>query len=342
MKPSPNTLLDVSDLKIYYELDQGRRVYALNGVSFKVEPGQRIGLVGESGSGKSTLAKTILHLLPANSRVTDGTVLFQGRDLVKLDENAMNTIRWQKISLVTQSAMNALNPVARISDQFIETFMAHGISGKSHILQEAQHLFEMVGLNKKRIFDYPHQFSGGMRQRVILAMAIALSPDLIIADEPTTALDVIMQAQIINLLEDLSVEKNISLILITHDISIVAETCQKVGVMYAGCLMEFGPLGKVFNTPYHPYTMGLKGAFPSIKELEKSLISIPGSPPQLIRPPAGCGFAPRCPFVIDLCQNTIPQKVEAEPEHWTACHRFKEAVEFRDRAKEIFLTRDSR
>jgi len=330
-------LLDVRDLSVSYRLGQGKKIHAVDRVSFTLEQGERIGLVGESGSGKSTIAKAILRLLPENARTTHGNILFRGRDLLRLSETELNEVRWLEISLVTQSAMNALNPVARISEQFLETFAAHGMPHKQKVMLEAEQLFDLVGLSKRRIHEYPHQFSGGMRQRVIIAMAVALNPKLIIADEPTTALDVIMQAQIINLLRSLSEAKKISLVLITHDISLVAEICEKVGVMYAGRLMEFGPIEMVFDHPFHPYTMGLKGALPSISDLDKELVSIPGSPPELTRPLDCCGFAPRCPFAVEACYKTVPDTVEVEPGHLCACLRMDHAEEFRLRIKEILL-----
>lgn len=328
-------LLQVKDLKVYYELD-GSFAKAVDSVSFQVLKGKCFGLVGESGSGKTTVAKSILKLLPSNAKIVGGNIFLENRDITMATEKEMERIRWTKISLVTQSAMNALNPVARISNQMLETFSAHVTFSNKDILEKCERLFEMVGLNRNRIFDYPHQFSGGMRQRVIIAMAIALNPDLIIADEPTTALDVIMQAQIINLLKSLSKEQNISLILITHDISIVAEICQTVGVMYAGRLMEYGDIDKVFNNPYHPYTMGLKGAFPSIKDLKKSLISIPGSPPMLINPLFGCRFSDRCPFSNKKCEREVPETILIEENHYVACHRIQYAEKFREQIKDIF------
>jgi len=327
-------LLQVKDLKVYYELD-GSFVKAVDGVSFEVRKGVCFGLVGESGSGKTTVAKAILKLLPSNAKLVEGAIFLKDKDITMETEERMDRIRWSEISLVTQSAMNALNPVARISDQMVETFLAHGTSPQKDILEKCKQLFEMVGLNKNRIFDYPHQFSGGMRQRVIIAMAIALNPCLIIADEPTTALDVIMQAQIINLLKSLSEEQGISIVLITHDISIIAEICQTVGVMYAGRLMEYGDIYKVFNNPYHPYTMGLKGAFPSIKDLRKKLISIPGSPPILIDL-SSCGFLDRCSFSTEKCKREVPETIMVEENHHVACHRLQYAEKFREEIKDIF------
>ena len=304
MNQENQTLLEVKDLRLCYELEEGIRTHALNGISLRVSRGKRLGLVGESGCGKSTVAKAILRLLPANAKITTGRIFFKDQDLISASEKEMEKIRWSKISFVTQSAMNALNPVARIFNQMVETFTAHGDFGKKEILQKSRNLFEQVGLSKDRLFDYPHQFSGGMRQRVIIAMAVALVPELIIADEPTTALDVIMQAQIIQLLRALSEAQGISLVLITHDLAIVGEICQTVGIMYAGYVVEYGSIDRVFNHPCHPYTMGLKGAFPTIKDLNKRLISIPGSPPRLIAPLLSCGFSGRCPFSMER----LPQR----------------------------------
>lgn len=332
------TVLQVKNLKVYYEHGSSF-VKAVDDISFQVQKKQCFGLVGESGSGKTTVAKAILKILPSNARIVGGNIYLKNRDITNATEKEMENMRWTRVSLVTQSAMNALNPVATIADQIIETFSAAGSYSKKDILEKCRELFDKVGLDKNRVFNYPHQFSGGMRQRVIIAMAIALNPDLIIADEPTTALDVIMQAQIINLLRSLSEERDISLILITHDISIVAEICQMVGVMYAGRLMEYGDIDKVFNNPFHPYTMGLQGAFPTIRELNKSLISIPGSPPMLINCLLGCRFSDRCPFSIEKCEREIPETVMVDNNHSVACHRIEYAANFREEIKSIFGTK---
>ncbi|MBW1736912.1 MAG: ABC transporter ATP-binding protein [Deltaproteobacteria bacterium] len=333
-------LLQVDDLKVDYQME-GAVGRAVDGVSFALRKGECIGLVGESGSGKSTIAKAILKLLPSNGALAGGRVILKGRDISHFTEEEMDAIRWAEISLVPQSAMNALNPVQRISSQMVETFLAHQAKADSRktLLDKCQQLFEMVGLSRNRIFDYPHQFSGGMRQRATIAMAIALEPSVVIADEPTTALDVIMQAQIINLLKSLSEDKGVSIILITHDISIVAQICQRVGVMYAGRLVESGDILKVFNNPFHPYTMGLKAAFPTIKELKKTLISIPGSPPLLTKRLEGCCFSDRCPFSIEQCQRVIPHTVTIREDHYVACHRIEYAERFRKEIIDIFGTR---
>ena len=332
-------LLEIKNLKIQYDLE-GRLIRAVDGVSIEVRRGESFGLVGESGSGKSTIAKAILKLLAQNSKVREGAILFKGKNIIPMTEKEMNGIRWREVSIITQSAMNALNPVARISEQMIETIRAHDKSthSKKDILDKCKELFGMVGLNKERIMDYPHQFSGGMKQRVIIAMSMALNPDLIIADEPTTALDVMVQAQIINILKKLWNEKKVSLFLITHDIAIISELCERVGVMYAGRLMEYGDIDKVFNNPYHPYTMGLKGAFPSIRRLKQPLISIPGNSPNFMDRSTKCGFSERCPFSIERCVLEAPEIKEIEADHHVACHRMEHAKRFREEIIDLFST----
>jgi oligopeptide/dipeptide ABC transporter ATP-binding protein len=329
-------LLTINNLRVCYHLDKSV-AKAVDGFSCQVRKGECFGIVGESGSGKTTLVKSILKLLPYNGEIVEGRIYLKGSDITDLNEKAMDRIRWRKISVVTQSAMNSLNPVARISEQMLETFLAHDPSmDKKVVLERCQNLFEMVGLNKSRIFDFPHQFSGGMRQRVIIAMAIALDPELIIADEPTTALDVIMQAQIVNLLRSLAEKQGISIILITHNIALVAEICQSVAVMYAGRCMEYGDISKVFGSPLHPYTMGLKGAFPTIKDLRKTLISIPGSPPALTESLEKCVFSERCPFSTKECEAERPEMGKVDLNHWVACHRIEHASRFREEIEDKF------
>jgi oligopeptide/dipeptide ABC transporter ATP-binding protein len=330
--------LTIEDLRIHYDLG-GMTVRAVDGISFEVPKGMRFGLIGESGSGKTTVVKSILKILPDNAKLMGGRILLNNKDIATATEKEMDSIRWTEVSLVTQSAMHALNPIARISNQMVETFMAHIRLSKKETLEKCKEIFEMVGLSRNRIFDYPHQFSGGMRQRVIIAMAIALDPGLIIADEPTTALDVIMQAQIVNLLRSLSEQRGLSLVIITHNIAIVAEICQTVGVMYAGRMMEYGDILKVFAHPHHPYTMGLQGAFPSINDLKKDLTSIPGHPPLLIEDMPRCGFSDRCPFAIEKCREQIPEEISIEKNHRVSCHRYQHAERFREKIKNIFANR---
>lgn len=330
-------LLRVKNLTVQYQL-AGQSGKAVDGITFDLKKGECLGLVGESGSGKTTLAKSILKLLPTNAEILEGSIILKNRELVELNEEEMDRIRWSEVSLVPQSAMNALDPVSRISKQMVNTFQAHRnpYKNKKEILEKCKQLLEMVGLNRKRIFNYPHQFSGGMRQRVIIAMAIALDPDLIIADEPTTALDVVMQAQIIDLLKSIAFENNKSIILITHDISVVAEMCQKVGVVYCGRLVEYGDIQKVFNEPFHPYTMGLKRAFPTIRDPNKTLISIPGRTPMLLARREGCGFANRCPYALELCREKKPLASMIEKDHYASCHRIEDADHFRSSITEAF------
>lgn len=330
-------LLRIKNLTVQYQL-AGQSGKAVDGITFDLKKGECLGLVGESGSGKTTIAKSILKLLPSNAEILEGSILLKNRELVGLNEEEMDRIRWSEVSLVPQSAMNALDPVSRISKQMVDTFQAHRNSykNKKEILEKCSHLLEMVGLNRKRIFDYPHQFSGGMRQRVIIAMAIALDPDLIIADEPTTALDVVMQAQIIDLLKSIAFENSKSIMLITHDISVVAEMCQKVGVVYCGSLVEYGDIQKVFNEPFHPYTMGLKGAFPTIRNPNKDLISIPGRAPMLLSRNQGCGFVERCPFALDICRQEKPLTSTIEKDHCASCHRIEDADHLRSSITEVF------
>lgn len=326
-------LLEVRNLKTHYAVDEGI-VRAVDGVSFKLEKGDNLGLVGESGCGKTTTAKSINRILPNNAGIVEGEVIFKGRDLVPLAKDELNKVRWQEIAMVTQSAMNALNPVYKIGTQIIEAIITHKPVSRSEALQRAEELFVMVGLEKKRLNDFPHQLSGGMKQRVVIAMALALSPDLIIADEPTTALDVVVQDGILNQFVELQQKIQSSLILVTHDISVVAEVCQRVAVMYAGKIMEQGTTTEVFKQAYHPYTLGLLNAFPTLEAATGNLISIPGSPPDLSQELAGCMFQARCPFATEKCQ-TDPPIVEVAPRHEVQCHYTDKVVEFREKAANL-------
>jgi len=312
-------VLDIEGLVTHYITRQGP-VDAVSGVSFAVEKGQTFGLAGESGCGKTTAALSIMGLLPPNGRVVGGRIILDGEDLLGKTEEQLRRIRWKKMSIVFQGAMNALNPVLNVGEQIAEVILEKEEITKNDAMDRVRELFDLVEIEPSRIVDYPHEFSGGMRQRVMIAMALACHPNLVIADEPITALDVIVQNQILDLMKDLQRKLNLSQILITHDLSVIAETCNKVGIMYAGKLVEYAEAGPVFKTPLHPYTSALIGAYPSIVGEKKILNFIPGSPPNLINPPRGCRFHPRCPYAKDVCSQEEPAYVEEEPGHYAACH----------------------
>jgi peptide/nickel transport system ATP-binding protein len=295
-------LLEVNHLKTFYRAD-GDFVKAVDDVGFRVEKGESVGLVGESGCGKTTVALSLMRLLPVNASILGGEILYDGQDIVKLSDRRLRRVRWKSISIVFQGAMNALNPVKRIVDQISEPMLLHDKTSKEDARRAAQKLVEMVGIDKARAKDYPHEFSGGMRQRVMIAMALACDPRLVILDEPTTALDVMTKTQIQQLIKSIQKKMELSTILITHDLSVVAETCEKVAVMYAGKLVEFGDVVSAFEKPIHPYTAGLVKAFPNIYGSRELPVSIPGAPPNLLHPPAGCRFAPRCPIVGKECDQ---------------------------------------
>ena len=321
-------LLKINNLKIYYRINEGV-VKAVDNVSFQLGVGEVLGLVGESGCGKTTLAKSILRLLPRNSDIKGGEILFNDKNLLKLKETEIRKIRWKEISMISQSAMNALDPVYRVGDQLVEAIITHERLSKKEAWSRAIEAFNMVEIDPVRMKDYPHQFSGGMRQRAIIAMSLILNPSLIIADEPTTALDVIVQAQILDKMIKLEKKFNSSMIIITHDISVVAGTCNKIAVMYAGKLMEFGSIKNVFKKPLHPYMLGLKNAFPSIKGKKQELISIQGTPPDLLNPPSGCCFYSRCPFTREICREKEPEMIEFESGHFAACNNLEAIEEMR-------------
>lgn len=323
-------LLEIQNLRTCYKVTSGE-VWAVDGVSIDLQPGENLGLVGESGCGKTTIIKSVLRLLPKQAYST-GKVNFKGKNLLELKPKEMRKIRWDEISIVSQSAMNSLDPVYRVGSQIVEAIRLHQNVSKAEAWSQAEKLFALVGVDKDRLKDYPHQFSGGMRQRAIIAMALALNPDIIVADEPTTALDVIVQAQILRRIQELQKKLNSSMIMVTHDISVVAETCQKVVVMYAGKIVESGPVEEVFNHPTHPYTMGLKNAFPSVKGEKHDLISIPGYPPDLLDPPSGCRFADRCPFATQLCREEEPEVMQVGGNHIAACHYSHKADEMRKKS----------
>jgi len=316
-------VLQVQGLTTHYRTTRGW-VRAAENVSFEVGEGEALGIAGESGCGKSTVALSLLKILPQGGVIRKGKILFEGRDLVPLSEEEMRKVRWKGISIVFQGAMNALNPVIKVGDQIAEAIKTHerDVSG-SDVKNRVAKLLETVGIEPSRADNYPHEYSGGMRQRALIAMALAVNPTLLIGDEPGTALDVIVAAQTLKLLRELKEKLGLSMILISHDLSIIAETCEKVAIMYAGKIVEFGDAVSVFKNPLHPYTQGLIKAFPSIKGPKVRLTSIPGSPPDLLNPPSGCRFHPRCPYVMDVCKVEEPLLLEhAEKMHRAACHLY--------------------
>ena len=314
-------LLVVDDLRTYFTLDSGT-VRAVDGVSFTLDYGEALGIAGESGCGKTTTALSLVRILPANATVVGGSVRLMGIDLVPKSEAALRRYRWREISLVFQGAMNALNPVRRIRDQIAEPIEQRLGQSPADSRKRAGELLELVGIPRKRGEAYPHELSGGMRQRAMIAMALACDPAIVIGDEPTTALDVMVQAQILELLEDLRHKLGLSLILITHDLSVIAETCDRVLIMYAGRVAEEGPVNEVFRRPRHPYTQKLLAAFPNIAADRRALEVIPGAPPDLRNPPPGCRFAPRCPAAMAICTEMVPPELTFDGVR-VACHLYQ-------------------
>jgi peptide/nickel transport system ATP-binding protein len=314
-------VLDVEGLKTYYKTLRGD-VKAVDGVSFRVEKGEALGLAGESGCGKTTLALSIVRLLPSGGKVVAGKIMFDGTSLGDMtDEELRKQVRWKGISLVFQGAMNAFNPVFKVGDQIVEAIRTHESDiSKKEAWRRTGDLFELVGIERERATSYPHEFSGGMKQRALIAMALALNPKLLIADEPGTALDVIVQAQVLKLMRELKDKLGLGMVLISHDLSILAETCDNLAIMYAGKIVEYGDVYEVFKEPLHPYTQGLVGAFPKLKGPRTKLVSVPGSPPDLLDPPSGCHFHPRCPYMMDICKTDEPPLMKTgAKEHYVAC-----------------------
>jgi peptide/nickel transport system ATP-binding protein len=299
------TVLEVADLSVAYATPRGS-VVAVQEVSFDLRRGEFIGIVGESGCGKSTLLFAIAQLLAPPAEITGGTVVFQGTNMVGLTDSQLAAVRWKNLSVVMQSAMNALNPVKSIGAQFKDVLRAHGISRKPEIAARSAEVLQMVGIDPVHLKSYPHQLSGGMRQRSMIAMAMLFTPDLVIMDEPTSALDVVAQRSLMVQIKELQQQLGFAIIFVTHDMSLVSHFSDRLMVMYAGQVAEFGATRQVFDAPLHPYSTGLLEAFPSIRGPRVPLTGIPGRPPDLARPPAGCRFAPRCPQVMTRCEDTPP------------------------------------
>lgn len=322
-------ILEIKDLAIQYRTDL-ETVYAVNGISFSIDAGETLGLVGETGAGKTTTALGILGLLPERTGyVSSGSVNFEGRDLLNLSEKEMELVRGQSISMIFQDPMTALNPVLTVGDQIGETLYLHHRNelSQKEIEQKVEETLELVGIPRSRANEYPYQFSGGMRQRVVIAMALVCNPKLLIADEPTTALDVTIQAQILSIICDLQRSYGTSVIMITHDLGVVAETCDKVGIMYAGEIVEYGTLTDIFTgEEHHPYTVGLFGSIPNLKENARRLHPIEGLMPDPSDLPKGCSFSPRCTKCMEICKKQKPGVWEKDG-HQVRCHLYAQQAD---------------
>jgi peptide/nickel transport system ATP-binding protein len=299
-------MLSVDDLSVEYATEGGT-VLAVDKVSFDLAPGEFLGIVGESGCGKSTLLFAVAQLLAPPAAVTGGSVIFRGQSMVGLTDRQLASVRWKNLSVVMQSAMNALNPVKSIGAQFKDAMRAHGVTSKQQIADRSAEVLKMVGIDPVHLKSYPHQLSGGMRQRSMIAMALLLTPELVIMDEPTSALDVVAQRSLMVQIKELQEQLGFAMIFVTHDMSLVSHFSDRLMVMYAGRVDEFGPTRQVFDSPQHPYTIGLMEAFPSIRGPRVPLTGIPGSPPNLASLPPGCRFAPRCPKVMTRCREESPE-----------------------------------
>jgi oligopeptide/dipeptide ABC transporter ATP-binding protein len=320
-----NLLLRVRGLSTHF-YSRGHTIYALDGVSFEIKKGMTFGLVGETGCGKSVTALSILRLIPSPpGKIVQGEIHFRGRELLHLTEEEIRSIRGKEISMIFQEPMTSLNPVFRIGEQMMEVIMLHQKVGKRQAYERAVEMLERVHMPEaeKVMRQFPHQLSGGMRQRVMIAMELSCRPYLLIADEPTTALDVTIQAQILRLLKEMKRELDTSILLITHDLGVIAEMCDRVGVMYAGSIVEEASVEEIFEDPKHPYTKGLWGAIPRMEEEKESLSVIPGVVPDLSHPPKGCKFHPRCSFRFDPCDRLVPPLVETSSVHFVACFLYQ-------------------
>ena len=328
-----DALLSVRHLTVEYT-SEGEVIHAVNDVSFELEKGKTIGLVGETGAGKTSIAKAILRILPEPpARVKSGEIWFEGRELLGLKEEEMRKIRGKNISMIFQDPMTALNPIMRIGEQIAEVIRLHEKCGKAQSVQKAKEMLEMVGIPGERYYEYPHQFSGGMKQRVVIAMALACAPDLLLADEPTTALDVTIQAQVLELMKDLKEKYDTSMIMITHDLGIVSEVCDKVAIIYAGEVVEYGSLEHIYRNPQHPYTNGLFGSLPDISKDVEFLSPIEGLMPDPAALPAGCKFNPRCKYACPLCAERAPVLTETEPGHFVRCLIYENALDVKEVVK---------
>ena len=314
-----DNILEVNDLVVEYRTDDGI-IHAVNGIDLIVKRGETLGLVGETGAGKTTIAKSIMRILPSPpAKVCGGRIVFQGEDVMKKSEAAMRKIRGRKISMIFQDPMTALNPIEKIGFQIAETIGIHEKMPSAQAALRAGDMLEMVGIPMTRFHEYPHQFSGGMKQRVVIAMALACNPELLLADEPTTALDVTIQAQVLEMMQELKEKLGTSVLLITHDLGVVADCCDSVAVVYAGEIVEYGTVEHIFEHTKHPYTIGLFGSLPQLDSKEKRLNPIKGLMPDPSSLPIGCKFNDRCPNVTDKCVEKIPDATEVSPGHFVKC-----------------------
>jgi len=316
-----NRLLDISKLNVYYETRRGN-VQAVKDLTLSVDCGEFVGISGESGCGKTTTAMTIMQLLPKEGIIESGSIRFNNRETLEFTEEEILDFRWKGLSMIFQGSMNALNPVHKIIDQMKNTILLHEDVLEEEAIERSLELLEAMGIERSRGDAYPHELSGGMRQRAMIALSLVCHPSLVIADEPTTALDVMIQAQILELLKRLRDQTNLSLILITHDLSVIAETCDTAVIMYAGRIIEEAPVSSLFKTPAHPYTRKLISSFPSVIG-ESKIDFIPGNPPDLINPPDGCPYHPRCDYGIEICKSEVPP-LESKNDIRVACHRSDE------------------
>lgn len=317
-------LLEIKDLYIEFQSD-GRTVKAVNGLNLDIDPSETVGLVGETGAGKTTTALSIMKLIQTpQGRYQNGTINFDGENLLEASEGRMRTIRGKQISMIFQDPMTSLNPVYTVGNQIAEVILQHEKTSKAEAYAKAKQALELVGISSTRIDEYPHQFSGGMKQRVCIAMALVSNPKLIIADEPTTALDVTIQAQVLNLIRSLKHELDTAMLLITHDLGIVAEVCDRVAIMYAGEIIEYGTLTEIFEHPVHPYTQGLFSSIPKLDEKVRRLTPIQGMMPDPANLPSGCAFAPRCTKADAACAADKPQHVSINQEHSVSCYHWQQ------------------
>jgi peptide/nickel transport system ATP-binding protein len=321
-------LLEVRDLYVEYETPRGP-VRACDGVSFTITQGEVFGLAGESGSGKSTIAHAMMRLLHPPAVITGGEVLFNGVDVLEMPQERLEAFRWNDMSMVFQSAMNSLNPVTTIGQQISDVLITHKNISKQEAWDRSEELLKIVGIERRRIKSYPHELSGGMRQRAVIAIALALEPPLMILDEPTTALDVVVQKDIMQQIEQLKEQMGFSILFITHDLSLMVEFSTRIAIMYAGQIVELAPARELFDDPLHPYTQGLMNSFPSLTGPRRKLSGIGGAPPDMVAPPSGCRFHPRCDRCKPMHTQVMPKLIEVKKNHFVACHLYEEDPELR-------------